>query len=78
MDKQPVITQKTLVVENNGNVDMVVFVAPHEEWKFLDEAGEYGRKVGFRFVFEYAVYFRSISCRGRSSRFTRSSLLLQI
>ena len=50
VDKQTIVTQKTLFVENNGNVDMVIFIAPHEEWRYLDHFGEYGgRKVNLPF-----------------------------
>ena len=46
VDKQTIVSQKTLIVENNGTIEMLIFIAPHEEWRYLDQFGEFGgRKV---------------------------------
>ncbi|CAI4224058.1 unnamed protein product [Auanema sp. JU1783] len=54
VDRQPVVQQKMLVVENSGLIEMVRFVAPHEEWYFFDDFGS--RRVDLTMQSRYIVY----------------------
>lgn len=35
-DKQPVCLLKFLLIVNNGVFDYIQFIAPHENWKYLE------------------------------------------
>jgi len=35
-DKQPVCMLKMLLLVNNGSFDYIQFIAPHEDWPYLE------------------------------------------
>ncbi|PAV57224.1 hypothetical protein WR25_11465 [Diploscapter pachys] len=55
-DKQIVFMLKFLFVISYGNIEQVIIIAPHEEWKYIEDGGQ--KRLDMRQQSRYEVYRR--------------------